>query len=100
MKTIQLPPEEILRAYADLINQAFLFVRAHAQDVDAEMRELLFDLGDAMHNIGSIFADYGTWTNDDKYRQLYLRPFDQKWGARGLHLESHLNARLSEYSKT
>jgi hypothetical protein len=57
-------------------------------------QEELFDLADALHNIGGILADYGAWTADEKYRQLYLRPFDRKWGNESLRLEAFLQSRL------
>jgi hypothetical protein len=62
-------------------------------------QEELFDLADAMHNIGGILADYGAWTDDEKYRQLYLRPFDSKCGNKSIRLEEFLQSRLDEHSK-
>jgi hypothetical protein len=98
MKPIGHQPDAVLRAYADLLNWVFLYLRgrSHGKGLDSEE---LFDLADALHNIGGVLADYGAWTDDEKYRQLYLRPFDQKWGAKGLRLEQFLQSRLDEYSK-
>jgi hypothetical protein len=36
---------------------------------------------------------------DAKYRRLYLRPFDRKWGNNSLRLEEFLQSRLDEHSK-
>jgi hypothetical protein len=50
-------------------------------------------------DIGDLLADYGAWTDDEKYRRLYLRPFDRKWGDKSLRLEEFLQSRLDEHSK-
>src|SRR5262245_55540902 len=76
MKPAVHPPDAVLRAYADLLNQVFLFLRSRSHSLD---QEELFDLADALHNIGGILADYGAWTDDENYRRLYLRPFDRRW---------------------
>ena len=99
MKPVQHPPDVVLRAYADLVNRVFLFLRgrSHASKVDhAELHAL----ADAMHNVGSIFADYGAWTDDAKYRELYLRPFDAQWGRSAFQLEEFLEGRLREHSRS
>lgn len=98
MKPVIHPPDAILRAYADLLNQAFLFLRgrSHGKTLD---QEELFDLADALHNIGGIFVDYGAWTDDEKYRRLYLRPFDRKWENKSIRLEEFLQTRLDEHLK-
>lgn len=98
MKSVQHPPEVVLRAYADLVNQVFLFLRgrSHASKLD---QEEIHALADAMHNVGGIFADYGAWTDDEKYRELYLRPFDAQWGKSAFRLEDFLECRLREYSR-
>lgn len=90
------PPDVVLRAYAGLMNQVFVFLRCRSHDPLG--REELFDLGDALHNIGMIFTDYGGWVDDEKYRQLYLRPFDAKWGKNSISLEQCLQAHLEEHS--
>jgi len=94
MRPVCHPPDPILRAYADLLNQLFLSLRgrSHSRRIDLEE---LHDLADAMHNIGAIFADYGDWTDDDKYRELYLRPFDEKWRKKFFRLEQFLDERLN-----
>ncbi|HMF18403.1 MAG TPA: hypothetical protein VKE98_14430 [Gemmataceae bacterium] len=96
MKPVVHPPDAILRAYGDLINQVFLFLRASSHHIDhAE----LFDLADAMHNVATIVMDYGAWTDDKKYREYYLRPFDAKWGKTSIQLEQYLESRLQEHLK-
>ncbi len=98
MKAPQLPPTPILRAYADLVNQVFLFLRgrSHAAKIDPEEIQAL---ADAMHNVGGIFSDYGAWTDDAKYRELYLRPFDVCWGKRAIRLEEFLDARIRHHTQ-
>jgi len=96
MKTVVHPPDAVLRAYSDLIYQVFLFLRARCNNIDEEE---LFDLADAMHNVGGIITDYGIWTDDEKYRRLYLRPFDKKWGNSSIRLEEYLESRLKEHQK-
>jgi hypothetical protein len=98
MKPVVHPPDVVLRAYADLLNQVFLFLRCRSHDKALDQDEL-FDLADALHNIGGILADYSAWTDDEKYRRLYLRPFDRKWGNKSIRLEEYLQSRLDEYSK-
>ena len=98
MKPIVHPPDAVLRAYADLLSQVFLFLRGRSHDKALDQEEL-FDLADALHNIGGILADYGAWTDDEKYPRLYLRPFDQKWGNKSFRLEEFLQSRLDEHSK-
>jgi hypothetical protein len=98
MKTVVHPPDAVLRAYADLLNQVFLFLRSRSHHIALNQEEL-FDLGDALHNIGVIFADYGAWTDDENYRPLYLRPFDRKWGNQSIRLEEFLQSRLEEHLK-
>ena len=58
MKPVHHPPDAILRAYADLLDQVFLFLRARSHDKGLDPKQL-FDLADAMHNISAILADYG-----------------------------------------
>ena len=96
MNPIVHPPDAVLRAYADLLNQVFLFLRSRSHDKALELEEL-FDLGDALHNIGGILVDYGAWTDDETYRRLYLRPFDLKWGNKSLQMEQFLQSRLDQY---
>src|SRR5262249_29098269 len=98
MKSVVHPPDAALRADAGLLHQVFLFLRGRSHDKALDQEEL-FDLADALHNIGGIVADYGAWTDDETYRRLYLRPFDQKWGNKSLRLEEFLQSRLDEHSK-
>jgi hypothetical protein len=95
VKPINHPPDAVLRAYCDLITQVFLVLRIRSHDKEFN-REELFDLADAMHNISGIIADYGSWTDDEKYRRLYLRPFDAKWGNNSICLEQFIESRLGQ----
>ncbi|HEX3314856.1 MAG TPA: hypothetical protein VHR72_08205, partial [Gemmataceae bacterium] len=92
------PPDAVLRAYADLINYIFLLLRITSR-TDELSDECLFDLADAMHNIGGLISDYGAWTDDAKYRERYLRRFDEKWNGRNINLEAYVESRLKEYLK-
>ena len=98
MKPVVHPPDVVLRSCGDLINQVFLFLRNYSHDKHLNCEEL-FDLADAMHNIAEIITDYGAWTDDEKYRKLYLRPFDAKWGSKSIGLERFLESRLQEHMK-
>ena len=99
MKPVRHPPEAVLRAYADLVNQVFLFLRGRSSASKIDKDELQA-LSDAMHNIGGIFTDYGGWTDDEKYRDLYLRPFDAQWGKSSFRLEAYLQLRLEEHLRS
>jgi hypothetical protein len=89
MKPVR-PPDTVLRAYADLLNQVFLFTRGRSHDKALDNDEL-FDLADAMHNVGGILADYGVWTDDDKYQRLYLRPLTGSGETRAFNSKSSFN---------
>jgi hypothetical protein len=93
MKPVVHPPDAILRAYADLINHVFLCLRNRSRTEDLGEAEL-FDLADAMHNVGDLITDYGSWTDDAKYREFYLRRFDEKWRGETMGLEEFLESRL------
>jgi hypothetical protein len=94
MRSVVHPPDAILRAYGELVNHVFIYLRARSRGgFDGEE---LFDLADAMHNVGGIFMDYGGWTDDEKYRERYIRPFDQKWGEKSIRLEGYIESRLQK----
>jgi hypothetical protein len=44
MKTVVHPPDAVLRAYADLLNQVFLFLRSRSHHLALNQEEF-FDLG-------------------------------------------------------
>lgn len=90
-------PEKVIQlAYADLIGEVFLRLR---NDLFKD-RDQVHDLGDALHNISGILGSYGAWIEDQKYRELYLRPYDEQWGSKGLVLEDFLDERIEVHSKT
>ncbi|MBK8478104.1 MAG: hypothetical protein IPL39_17905 [Opitutaceae bacterium] len=97
MKPVTHPPDVILRAYADLIDRFFVFIRADSQL--ASEPEVVRELADGTHNIGAIISSYGTWTDDAKYREVFLRPFDRKWGEESFRSEEFLDERIREHSK-
>lgn len=89
--------DSVVRAHARLLDSVFLHIRSrHSSFEPGE----LFDLADALHNISGIFGGYGVWMDDSKYRELYLRPFDRKWGHNGIHLEDTLTQLLEPKSRT
>ena len=46
-----------------------------------------------------MLTDYGAWTDDAKFRELYLRPFDECWAERAFSLEHFLDERLAHYAR-
>lgn len=99
MKAVRHPPDAVLRAYGDLLNEVFMFLRGMSRTQAINCEEL-FDLADAMHNIAGIIVDYGEWTDDKKYRKLYLEPFDEKWGSKSFRLVDYLDARLQAHLRS
>lgn len=97
-----LPPEPVLRAYLDLIYKAFLILRSNSLRA-SDQAEFASDMGDAMHNVCELIAQYDeVWLNDETFRRLYLRPFDEKWTARriGPSLEQLLEDFDEEYARS
>lgn len=86
-------PDHLQFAYAKLVELAFVYVRNGA----IPEKEQLHDLGDALHNVSGILTDYGSWVDDAKFRELYLRPYDQKWGQSVLNLEKRLEDFIALY---
>src|SRR5687767_8768013 len=74
----RIAPEIILRAYVDLLGRVFSFMRLRSQTLGLNPIEL-YALADALHNIAELLTDYGTWVDDEKFRKLYLQPFDRQW---------------------
>lgn len=97
MKTVTHPPDATLWAYSKLLNQVFLYLRGRSRGREPISGDQLFDLGDALHNISGIISDYGAWTDDEKYRELYLRPYDRRWASVSFSLESFLNEKIQEF---
>lgn len=86
-------PDDIQYGYLKLLDRVFLKIRSN----DFSYEEELSDLGDALHNISALLLDYGKWIDDKKYRELYLRAYDTKWGHIGFTLESVLKKYISEF---
>lgn len=97
MSQVAHPPDAVLQAYSALLDHIFFRLRIGCRAIS---HDELHDLADAMHNISGIIAYYGSWVDDEKYRQIYLRPFDEKWGKAGFSLERFLQARLEEYANS
>jgi hypothetical protein len=94
MKSPSLPPDRILTAYARLIDRAFAYIRSKSFINDDKVRDQIGDLADALHNVSGILTDYGGWTDDERFRELYLRPFDRKWGKEVFRMERFLEQEL------
>lgn len=90
-------PDPVHRAYVDLVAAAFLYFRENIGQQTSNKDEL-HDLADALHNISGILGDYGSWIDDIKYREMYLRPYDSVWAKNGYGLEGYLDARLTYYA--
>ena len=97
MEPIVHPPDAILKAYSDLLANAFVFLRCLSHS-GAVARQEMHDLGYALHNISGLLVHYGFPLDDEKYREWYLRPFDKKWGHQGFGLEQFLESRLRLYA--
>ena len=76
------PAQVLQSAYADLVSRVFLCLRNRVFKDEDQLHEL----GDALHNISGILGSYGAWIEDQEYRALYLRPYDSRWGTKGLAL--------------
>ena len=91
-----MPSREIIQlAYSDLVSEVFLHLREGSFNESSQLR----DLGDALHNISGVLGKYGTWIDDENYRELYLRPYDKRWGSKGLVLEDFLIERIAVHTK-
>ena len=91
-----MPSREIIQlAYSDLVSEVFLHLRNGSFNEGSQ----LHDLGDALHNVSGILGSYGTWIDDENYRELYLRPYDKRWGSKGLVLEDFLIERIAVHTK-
>src|ERR1043166_6951003 len=93
---VHLPPEPVLRAYLDLLYQALVFLRGRAQTSQIEPNEVRA-LADALHNVPAMLLTYGEWTNDEQFRELYLRPFDRQWADHAFSQEKMLQRKIDEY---
>jgi len=90
-------PDPVHRAYVDLVEAAFLHFRLSVGQSISNQAEL-HDLADALHNISGIVGDYGSWIDDAKYREMYLRRFDSLWAKNGFGLEQFIDARVAYYA--
>ena len=58
---------------------------------------MMFDLGDAMHNISAMLDDEG-WIDDKEYRSLYLNIYDRNWAEEtGLCLSDFIESRIERH---
>jgi hypothetical protein len=97
MENVTHPPDAILWAYSRLLDQVFLYLRNASHGIEPITAKQLFDLGDALHNISGILSGYGSWIDDENYRQLYLRPYDRCWASVGFGLEAFLDGKITEF---
>jgi len=89
--------DPVHRAYVDLVAAAFLYFRSNIGQHTSNQEEL-HDLADALHNISGILGDYGSWIDDMKYREMYLRRYDTLWAKDGFGLEQYIDARVTYYA--
>ena len=96
------PPEPLLRAYLDLVHTVFVDIRSSARMGELQ-DEYVTALANAMHNISSLIGAYDCgYVNDEKYRRMYLRPFDEYWRTRGaspIQLEAELDNALDTIAR-
>ena len=71
-----IPPEPYFSAALYLLYQVALFIRNYANEIKQEQ---LSDLGDAIHNVPESLTEYGHYFDEQKIRDIYLAPYDQKW---------------------
>jgi hypothetical protein len=98
VKQIVHPPDAILWAYSRLLDQVFVHLRYRALGSRPILGNQLHDLADALHNTSAILTDYGGWTDDEKFRELYLRHYDRKWAESGFGLEAFLDEKIAEFT--
>lgn len=93
-----LPPEPLLRAYLELIHSVFVDLRS-SKRFGEEQEQYVYDLADAMHNIGFLIGEYDRgWLNDQKFRSMEIAGFDERWKDRGgLQLAQVLDGALEGY---
>lgn len=72
----QVAPEPYLSAALYLLQKVALFIRNSADQISAEN---LSDLGDAIHVIPETLTRYGPKFDEQMIRELFLKPYDQKW---------------------
>jgi len=88
-------PDSIQYAYAKMIDLVFVVIRSGA----ITDKQQLHELGDALHNVSGILANYGSWIEDEAYRAIYIRPYDAKWGSKGVNLEAALEHYTEQYKE-
>jgi len=82
----------------ELLGQMFLFLRGRSNPGGIESEEL-FALADALHNVPSLLTNYGDWIDDEKFREVFLRPFDRRWSVKAFSLEQFLNRQMALYAE-
>jgi hypothetical protein len=96
------PPDLLHRAYLNLVYQSFIMIRSSGR-LGLEQGAFTTELADAMHNVVDLITHYDeSWLNDQKFRKMYLRPFDERW--RGRHgivsLEGLLDQFLEDFNRS
>ncbi len=93
------PPESVLRAYLHLLHRAFLFLRVPWAGQPAELAARR-DLADALHNVPSMLQKYDAWISDEKFRRIYLRSFDKRWGQEIFSLEKTIEENIDQFNRS
>jgi len=69
-------PEPFFSAGHYLLYEVALFIRNYADKISPDQ---LHDLGDAIHNLPQALLEYGDRFDERKFRDMYFRPYDDKW---------------------
>jgi hypothetical protein len=88
-----LAPEPFLSGCIKMMASVALYCRNHS---DGFSREQAFDLGDALHNIDETLLEYGASFDEESFRRIFLRAYDEKWAHLGLSLEQKLDEGIAE----
>ena len=79
MKPLRLPPDRRLAACLRGPNGVKSFCSWAFRPIRPLDPNVQFALSDALHNVSELLTDYGGWVDDERFRVLYLRPFDENW---------------------
>ena len=74
-KKKQPAPEPCFSAYLYLMYWVVVHIRSQAAQMPPEQ---IADLADAIHNIPEFLLENREW-DDEKFRHLFLEPYDEKW---------------------
>jgi hypothetical protein len=76
-------PEQVLRAYLNVLNDVLLFVRLRSRGDNRLSDEHLFDLMNAVHNVPELLTRHGEWFTAEMIRNDAFADYDSKWANNG-----------------